>query len=848
MDSKVLFKRTARLAVTAGLAASMTLGSFPVAVFADAAADPAPKPATEQEAPKSEATPAEEQKAPKAEEKAAGDEKAPEATPVEDAKTAAVPAAEQASEDVATVKIGDKTASYGALAEAVNAVNNNTDTAKTPVFTLLKSTSENIAFNKKVDVTASDGAVLSGTLTIRAAGSTVKDMSFLLDGKVQNSIVVADAATDVTVSGCVFKAPSMLYQGDGWQHNGMFVYADNFTADGNKFFFGRLNETNGESPSKDEADSAEAINLVGPLKNAVIKNNEFTVTAPAANVPTDSTVSFVIGNGNQKTEQDTGIAGVEFISNTFNGIEGIIGRFAGLSGVTSIKGEGNTIKNASHGFSVTGWQGKSDPVEYGEFKGNTFENVVQNAIVAEANGYQYASVAKAIEATKGSEATVKLLGNTLENVVIPEGKDVVLDLNGKALTNISYKQELKQVNGNWQYVKVPLEDKLLTHTITNNGTLTVKDSVGGGVVDNVSNGKAALSAGEGSKTVLDGGTFKRSEEAGTLNPEAANGNSYYTIENKGDMTINKGATVQLLNKEGKPAGYSSIIDNGWYSGSPATAGNTAKLTINGGVIEGGKYLKNDSYGTMTINGGEIKNGADASILNWNNLTVNGGTFDPADGAASVLFNQKNRDGVESGKITVVGGTFVTTGDQKVVLTSANGFATDDTLISGGTFQGNVPDEKYLDENVDIFKDPVTGEITASKYFTVTFDDGIKDTEDEVQKVAEGKTVAKPADPKHDGYTFAGWYTSADFKELYDFEKPVTADLTLYAGWHKADSDKVTEPEQKPEAQKPEAQKPADKGVLPKTGDDSALPMAVAAGAGVVAVAAGAVALKRRKQE
>lgn len=171
-----------------------------------------------------------------------------------------------------------------------------------------------------------------------------------------------------------------------------------------------------------------------------------------------------------------------------------------------------------------------------------------------------------------------------ENVVIPNGKNVVLDLAGNTLTN----------------------DQGDTVTVEGGASLNIVDSGKNGAVDNITHGKAALSIAEGAKVTLDGGTFKRCAEKGTLAGNKPNGNSYYTILNKGNLTINDGTTVQLLLEDGKPAGYSSVIDNGWFNGAPTNEGYNAKLTINGGVIEGGKYLKNDSYGTMEINGGEIK--------------------------------------------------------------------------------------------------------------------------------------------------------------------------------------------------------------------------------------------------
>ena len=281
----------------------------------------------------------------------------------------------------------------------------------------------------------------------------------------------------------------------------------------------------------------------------------------------------------------------------------------------------------------------------------------------------YESVSEAIE--KASDGTVVfMLADVEEDVAIPEGKTVSIDLSGKKIANLA---------GN-------------TITVGAGANFSVVDSVGGGVVDNATHGKAALSIEEGAEVVLNGGTFERSKEAGTAS--GANGNSYYTILNKGDLEINGGTTVKLLLADGSPAGFSSVIANGWYSGAPSTPGYTAQLTMNGGVVEGGKYLKNDSYGTMTINGGEVKNGAEASILNWNELTITGGTLDPSDAANGVVFNVKVGD-PEQGKTVVLGGTFVTTGDQEVIFTSDDANRSENAEVSGGVFEGNPPADEYI---------------------------------------------------------------------------------------------------------------------------------------------------------
>ena len=52
---------------------------------------------------------------------------------------------------------------------------------------------------------------------------------------------------------------------------------------------------------------------------------------------------------------------------------------------------------------------------------------------------------------------------------------------------------------------------------------------------------------------------------------------------------------------------------------------------------------------------------------------------------------------------------------------------------------------------------------------------------EIKTVTNGKSVAKPADPEEkDGKKFVGWYTSAEYTEVYNFAMPVRTDLTVYA--------------------------------------------------------------------
>lgn len=107
----------------------------------------------------------------------------------------------------------------------------------------------------------------------------------------------------------------------------------------------------------------------------------------------------------------------------------------------------------------------------------------------------------------------------------------------------------------------------------------------------------------------------------------------------------------------------------------------------------------------------------------------------------------------------------------------------DPTREGYTFKGWLLNGKSYD-----FQTPVTGDITLTANWakakpashTVTFDAANGSKPDTV-KVEDGKTVTKPKDPTREGYTFQGWTSGG---KTYDFNAPVTADITLTAQWEK----------------------------------------------------------------
>lgn len=67
---------------------------------------------------------------------------------------------------------------------------------------------------------------------------------------------------------------------------------------------------------------------------------------------------------------------------------------------------------------------------------------------------------------------------------------------------------------------------------------------------------------------------------------------------------------------------------------------------------------------------------------------------------------------------------------------------------------------------------------------VTFDAQGGDPAPDVQTVIDGEKATEPAEPTRAGYSFGGWYTDSACSDnaKYDFDTPVTKDITLYAKW------------------------------------------------------------------
>ena len=269
----------------------------------------------------------------------------------------------------------------------------------------------------------------------------------------------------------------------------------------------------------------------------------------------------------------------------------------------------------------------------------------------------------AITAAGETETTIKLAADITGDVVVPEKANITIDLNGKKITNS------------------------VGHTIMNNGTLTIK---GEGTVDNITHGKAAL-YNKGTVT-LNGGTFDRTQENGKSD-SSSGGNSYYTIKNVGNMTINEGVNVLTAKGNGELGRFSSLVANGYYNGTTYDNDkgvDNPALIINNGTFSGGlNTIKNDDRAELTINNGTFKNFYQATVQNHNIATINGGTYKAASDASSTeketygVYNCGCGANIDLCTLTVTGGTFEGA-DYAIADVSSQPAVVN---ISGGSFSG-----------------------------------------------------------------------------------------------------------------------------------------------------------------
>lgn len=278
----------------------------------------------------------------------------------------------------------------------------------------------------------------------------------------------------------------------------------------------------------------------------------------------------------------------------------------------------------------------------------------------------FAKLADALAAADG--ATVRLLTDVTESVVIPADKTITLDLAGHTLSGGTAKGKA---------------------AITNNGALTIKDSSADG--------------------------------SGRIIREDNGQPSYYVIDNQGTMTVESGT---VYNNSGDYKSGSSLVRNGGVK-------NEAVLNIKGGTFEQEKFIviKNDDYGILNMTGGVIKTGASkqidgkeytsSGVQNWGQAVLSGGRIDGAIWTSAWSNDLDAPKTVITGDVSVKGDVILERHDKgvnKIPEMSIKGgqfevheWKVDNSgvllKISGGTYEGAIPNEDYIAPGFGLKKNP-----------------------------------------------------------------------------------------------------------------------------------------------
>lgn len=361
--------------------------------------------------------------------------------------------------------------------------------------------------------------------------------------------------------------------------------------------------------------------------------------------------------------------------------------------------------------------------------------------------------------TDGS--TIKLSCDVTANVVIPDGVSVTIDLNGFTLSGGT-------VSGR--------------AAITNNGTVVIRDS-----------------------SVAGTGRIIR-EDNGTP--------SYYVIDNEGTMTIESGT---VYNNAGDYKVGSSLVCNGGKK--------TAVLNIKGGTLEQEKFIvvKNDDYGTLNMTGGVIKTSAGkeidgtaytpSGIQNYGQANLSGGTVNGA------IWTSSWSDDLAAPK-TVISGDFELNGD--VIVKRAEGYpggaapevfieggslnVTEwniqeddaDIKVSGGTFEGEPPADEYIVPGSGLQKDE-NGNllvVDAKLVFTEAVRDGVYvyDMKGDAKPITEADLLALVRMNVED----SGYTVVVDDAQLAELNRAIGAKDTSRAYFFEFGAEKAGAPDSKVE--------------------------------------------------
>lgn len=322
--------------------------------------------------------------------------------------------------------------------------------------------------------------------------------------------------------------------------------------------------------------------------------------------------------------------------------------------------------------------------------------------------------------------------------------NVTLDLNGFVL----------KITGSGSVIKIE------------SGTLTLVDSHPAAIHKFVKEATGLWTLNENAGTeIVKGGVI-----TGGIGREHSFSSVYGSISENGGGGVFINQDASFVMEGGNIVGCSAVGEHNTAGG--VLVARSASFVMKAGKIAGctaarggGVYVadRDGDYalGSFTMNGGTIRNctaayGYGGGISSLRNITICGDAFvrdctASQDKSSAMYLNPSN--------------------------------PADRAVIEGGTFRGNIYASPYCTGMVAVTGgtfDP--GQPNGITLYTVTFNsNGGSDVPGQIRANA---AATKP-DSRKAGYTLVGWYTDKACTAAYDFTKPVTDSVTLYAKWEAA---------------------------------------------------------------
>ena len=278
---------------------------------------------------------------------------------------------------------------------------------------------------------------------------------------------------------------------------------------------------------------------------------------------------------------------------------------------------------------------------------------------------------------------------------------------------------------------------------------------------------------DGSATVNPGETLETENGDITNNGDNVDvGDTNVELPGEGDVKVNPDGSVDV------PGG--SVVHPG--NGGPdmtLPGGGTVHPNGSVDVPNGGSVKVDDTIIDAPAGGGTFTPNEDGTV------DVPGGSVvHPGNGGPDITVGDQGGKVDEDGHVTLPGGGIAHVGSMDVTVPESGGTLeqNEDGTVSipfGSTVQQG-GQSVTIPESGAVY-DPATNTLTFVVYVIIDLQDG---SEPVTIKAIYGRSIERPANPVRMGYDFGGWYTDADCTDgnEYDFARPVTGELRLYAEW------------------------------------------------------------------